>query len=112
MCISDIRCKMENHLGDSFDMNLSLCAVKIGPLKGEELLFLSFWTNFRQKWGVPINISLVLVILLYSWVSDVDIRLMITEAYLEPSQTVTMGLFAKIVNGWKLLTNFCKKAPL
>ena len=49
MCISDIRCKMENHLGDSFDMNLSLCAVKIGPLKGEELLFLSFWTNFRKK---------------------------------------------------------------
>ena len=37
--------------------------------------------------------------MLCDWVVDVDIRLMITEAYLEPSRTVTMKLFAKIVNG-------------
>ena len=30
----------------SFNMNLSLCAVKGGPPKNEDLLFLSFWTNF------------------------------------------------------------------
>ena len=72
-------------------MNLSLCAVKRGPPKNEDLLFLSFSTNSE-------NISLVLVVLLYSWVADVDIRLMITEAYLKPSRTVTMGFFAKIVN--------------
>ena len=57
---------------------------------------ISFWTNFRKKLGVTINISLILAILLYSWVADVDIRLMITVAYLEPSRTVTMGFFAKI----------------
>ena len=71
-------------------MNLSLCGVK-----DEDLLFLGFWAN---KKGDPINISLILVVLLYSWLTDVDIRLTITEAYLEPSRTVTMELFAKIVN--------------
>ena len=35
--------------GDSFDMNLSLCAVKRGPPKDEDLLFLRFWTNFRKN---------------------------------------------------------------
>ena len=49
--------------------------------------------------GSSINISLILVALLYSWVADVDMRLMITEVYLEPSWTVTMGLFTKIING-------------
>ena len=39
------------------------------------------------------NEELILVILLYSWVADVNIRLMITEAYLELIRTVTMGFF-------------------
>ena len=46
----------------------------------------------------PINILLILVVLQYRWVAHVDIKLMITEAYSEPSRTVTMGFFAKIVN--------------
>ena len=70
-------------VGDSFDMNLSLCVVKIGPPKDKDLVFLSFGTNFRKKRGVLVNILLIIVVLLYSWVAD--IRLMITEAYLEPS---------------------------
>ena len=43
--------------------------------------------------------SLILVILLYSWVADVNIRLMITEAYLESSRRVMTGFFTKIVKG-------------
>ena len=35
-----------------------------------------------------------------------------TEAYLEPSQTFTMKLFAKIVNHFSRLTISAKKAPL
>ena len=111
LCISDIRYMSE-----------SLCRWLIWhefvfvwsqrgpPPKDEDSSFLSFWTNFRKKkWVVPINISLILVVFLYSWVANVDIRLMITETYLEPSQTVSMGLFAKIVNTQKLLTISVKK---
>ena len=36
-------------VGDSFDMNLSLCAVKEDLRKTRDLLFLSFWTNIRKK---------------------------------------------------------------
>ena len=35
-------------VGDSFDMNLSLCAVK-EDLRKMKTFFLSFWTNFRKK---------------------------------------------------------------
>ena len=82
LCISDIRYKPENLCMWLIDMNLP------------------FWTYFRKKWGVPVNISLIFVVLLYCWVVDVDVRLMISEVYSEPSRTVTMGLFAKssIVN--------------
>ena len=80
-------------------MNLSLCAVKEDPRK-MKAFFIRFWTNFRKKWWVTVDISLILVILPYSWVAQVNIRLMITEAYLERSRTVTMVFFAKIVNGF------------
>ena len=53
--------------------------------------------------------SLILVILLYSWVDDVNIRLMITEAYLEPSRRVMMGFFAKIV---KAVNYYRKKSSI
>ena len=36
-------------VGDSFDINLSLCAVKEDLRKMRDLLFLSFWTNIRKK---------------------------------------------------------------
>ena len=35
-----------------------------------------------------------------------------TETYLKSSQTTKMELFAKIVNGWKLLTIFTKRSIL
>ena len=35
-----------------------------GPPKDEDLLFLSFWTNFRNKWGVATNISFIFIVLL------------------------------------------------
>ena len=35
-----------------------------GPPKDEDLLFLSFWTNFRNNWGVATNISLIFIVLL------------------------------------------------
>ena len=41
--------------------------------------------------------------------SDVNIRLMITEAYLEPSGRVVMGFFAKIV---KAVNYYCKKSSI
>ena len=44
------------------------------------------------------NILLIFVVLLYNWVADEGIRLMITETYSEPSRTVTMWFFAKAVN--------------
>ena len=52
-------------LGNSIDMNLSLCAVK-EDVRKMETFFPNFWTKFRQKLGVTINISLILAILLYS----------------------------------------------
>ena len=68
-----------------------------GPPKDEDerwnLLFLSFWTIFtKKKREIPVNILLILVVLQYSWVSDVDIRLMIAEAYLEHSRTLTISV--------------------
>ena len=97
--------------GDSFDMNLSLCAVKEDFRKMRDLRCLSFWTNVRKKWGVTINISLILVVLLYNCAADINIRLMITEVHLEPSRTVTMGFFCKNSQGLKAINYFCKKAP-
>ena len=46
----------------------------------------------KKKREIPINILLILVVLQYSWVSDVDIRLMIAEAYLEHSRTLTISV--------------------
>ena len=56
--------------------------------------YVSGLSSEKNEGGVPINAFLILIVLLYSWVADVDFRLMITEAYLEPSQTVTKDLFA------------------
>ena len=50
------------------------------------------------------------MVLLYSCVADVSIRLMVTEAYLEPSRTVTMAFFCKNSQGLKAINYFCKKA--
>ena len=36
----------------------------------------------------------------------------ISEVYLQPRQTSRVELFAKIVDGWKLLTMFAKKLYL
>ena len=47
--------------------------------------------------------------MLYSWVADVNIRLMITEAYLEPSRRVMMGFFAKVV---KAVNYYCEKSSI
>ena len=103
MFISDIGYKPESLCRWWIWHEFVFVCIQRGPPEDEDLLFLSFWTNFRKNWGFPINISLILVVLLYSWVVDVNIRLIITETYLEPSRTV-IGLFPKIVNGWKPLT--------
>ena len=110
LCISDIRYMPESQCRWLIWHEFVFVWSQRGPPKDEDSSFLSFWTNFRKKiWVVPINISLILVVFLYSWVANVDIRLMITETYLEPSQAASMGLFAKIVNGQKLLTTSVKK---
>ena len=56
-----------------------------------------------------LNILLILVVLLYIWEVDIDIRFIIAVAYLELTQTSMIALFAKIVNGWNLFTIFVKK---
>ena len=45
----------------------------------------------------------------YNWVADVNIKLMTTEAYLEPSRGVMMGFFTKIV---KAINYYCKKSSI
>ena len=107
LCISDIRYKPESLCRRLIWREFAFLWSQGGPSKDEDLLFLSFWTNFREKWGVPLNILLILVVLLYSWEANVGTILMITEAYLEPS--ITMKLFVKIVNGRKLLTISIKR---
>ena len=90
LCISDVRYKPECLFRW---LNWQLCP------KDEDLFFLSFWTNkYINIFKYYINISLILVILLYSWVADVNISLMITESYLELSRTATMFFLQK----WKV----------
>ena len=58
-----------------------------------KLVISKFLDYFHEKKReIPINILLILVVLQCSWVCDVDIRLMIVEAYLEHSRTLTISV--------------------
>ena len=46
-----------------------------------------------------------------AYINSLDMR-WISETYLEPCQTSKMGLFEKIVDGWKPLTLFVKSSIL
>ena len=109
LCISDISYKPKSLCGWLTWQESLFVWSQREVLKDEDFSFLSSSTKFRKKWGVSLNISLIVVVLLYSWAVNVDIRLMIAEEYLEPSQIATMGLLAKIINGQKLLTISVKK---
>ena len=95
-------------VGESFDMHLSLCAVKEDVRNMKNCCF---WVSglisekMRSSYKYFVNFSSFAVQL----VAEIGIRLIITEEYSEPSRTVTMWVFAKIVNGWKALrVHSCK----